>query len=208
MESNKSFSVLLLVSFLAFIIALAGLILPESSFPSTYPYGNLTDIPQTYPYANLTGIPDNTFTGILSTHQNYYLINSSTWHSFTELNFTMVAGHTYYFKLSGLVNGTFNTVGVGLSVYSLATFSHLAYRVCWNRGNVQAEQFYYGKNYDTVTMSTFTSPYYTDEFCNMEGFIKASSNGTLFMRYCSGVSAQNHYVWFYSGFTLFYRMVD
>lgn len=42
----------------ALVIALIGLVLPEqtSSFPSSYPYGNLTDVPQTFPYGNLTGV--------------------------------------------------------------------------------------------------------------------------------------------------------
>lgn len=49
-----------IIGILAICLALIGFMLPEqisSSYPSTFPYGNLTDIPQTFPYGNLTGIP-------------------------------------------------------------------------------------------------------------------------------------------------------
>lgn len=45
---------------LAIILALVGILLPESSsFPSNYPYANLTGIPQIFPYSNLTGVPSS-----------------------------------------------------------------------------------------------------------------------------------------------------
>lgn len=60
---SNSNSLIFIIAVLAIALSLIGLILPESStssFPSTYPYGNLTDVPQTFPYNNLTGYP-NTF---------------------------------------------------------------------------------------------------------------------------------------------------
>jgi len=91
--SDNSFLIALAVAALAVIMAIAGIVLPESSsFPETYPYGNLTDIPQTFPYGNLTGYP-NTFpygnltevpqtfpyanlTGVPDLNMSSYLLNS------------------------------------------------------------------------------------------------------------------------------------
>ena len=43
---------------LALVLALAGLILPESTPITSFPYGNLTGVPQSFPYGNLTGVPN------------------------------------------------------------------------------------------------------------------------------------------------------
>lgn len=54
--SDNSFIIALAVASLAVIMAIAGIVLPESApFPETFPYGNLTDVPSTFPYGNLTG---------------------------------------------------------------------------------------------------------------------------------------------------------
>jgi hypothetical protein len=58
MTDSKDALIALGIAALSLILAIAGIVLPESTpFPETYPYGNLTDIPSTFPYGNLTGVP-------------------------------------------------------------------------------------------------------------------------------------------------------
>lgn len=57
MTDSKDVLFALAIGAVAVILAIAGLVLPESSCSSTFPYGNLTDVPSTFPYGNLTGVP-------------------------------------------------------------------------------------------------------------------------------------------------------
>jgi hypothetical protein len=109
----------------------------------------------------------------------------TTYADITDLNFPVVSGRKYRFKIVALYDATNTATGSRWSINSAVTFSNLLYYVEWSltSGGASTRKGY--TSYDEETTANATSAFTTGNVAVIEGIILPTSTGTINARFAS-----------------------
>jgi hypothetical protein len=117
---------------------------------------------------------------IKSTNQSS---NVTSYADVNDLNFAVVSGKKYRFKIVALYDATNTSTGSRWSINSAVTFSQLLYYVEWSLTSAGASTRKGYTTFDEETTANATSAFTTGNVAVIEGIIFPTSSGTITARF-------------------------